>query len=61
MKLGRPLPKASYTQRPEVVTFKHKLFQGAGADGVQAGQEAEDDAAAKALASEQEKIVKQKR
>jgi F-type H+/Na+-transporting ATPase subunit alpha len=45
----------------EVTTFKHKLFQGTGADGIQAGQEAEDDAAARALASEQEQIVKQKR
>ena len=45
----------------EVTTFKHKLFQGTGADGIQAGEEAEDDAAAKAQESEQEQIVKQKR
>ena len=45
----------------EVTTFKHRGFQGAGADGVQAGDEAEDDAAAKALESEQEQIVKRKR
>jgi F-type H+-transporting ATPase subunit alpha len=45
----------------EVVTFKHKLFQGTGADGIQAGREDEDDAAEKALESEQEQIVKQKR
>ena len=45
----------------EVTTFKHRGFQGAGADGIQAGDEAEDDAAAKALESEQEQIVKRKR
>jgi F-type H+/Na+-transporting ATPase subunit alpha len=45
----------------EVTTFKHRGFQGGGADGVQAGDEAEDDAAAKALESEQEQIVKRKR
>ena len=45
----------------EVATFKHRGFQGAGADGIQAGDEAEDDAAAKALESEQEQIVKRKR
>jgi F-type H+/Na+-transporting ATPase subunit alpha len=45
----------------EVVTFKHKLFQGTGADGIQAGREDEDDAAERALESEQEQIVKQKR
>jgi F-type H+/Na+-transporting ATPase subunit alpha len=45
----------------EVTSFKHRLFQGTGADGVQAGHEAEDDAAAKAQESEQEQIVKQRR
>ena len=45
----------------EVTTFKHKLFQGTGADGIQAGDEAEDDAAATAQESEQEQIVKQRR
>ena len=45
----------------EVTTFKTKLFQGTGADGIQAGQEAEDDAAARAQESEQERIVKQRR
>ncbi len=45
----------------EVETFKGKLFEGKGADGIQAGNEAEDDAAARAQASEQEQIVKQKR
>jgi F-type H+-transporting ATPase subunit alpha len=45
----------------EIANFKAKLFQASGADGLQAGNEAEDEAAARALASEQEKIVKQKR
>ena len=45
----------------EIENFKAKLFQASGADGIQAGNEAEDEAAARALASEQEKIVKQKR
>lgn len=45
----------------EVETFTSKLFEGKGADGLQAGNEAEDDAAAKAQESEQEQIVKQKR
>jgi len=45
----------------EVTSFKHKLFQGTGADGIQAGSEDEDDAAARARASEQERIVTQKR
>jgi F-type H+-transporting ATPase subunit alpha len=45
----------------EIANFKAKLFQASGADGIQAGNEAEDEAAARALASEQEKIVKQKR
>ena len=45
----------------EIANFKAKLFQASGADGIQAGNEAEDEAGARALASEQEKIVKQKR
>ena len=45
----------------EIENFKAKLFQASGADGIQAGNEAEDEAAARALASEQEKIVKQRR
>ena len=45
----------------EVETFKGKLFEGGGADGPLAGNEAEDDAAAKAQESEQEQIVRQKR
>ncbi|HQZ10172.1 MAG TPA: F0F1 ATP synthase subunit alpha [Ornithinibacter sp.] len=45
----------------EIENFKAKLFQASGADGIQAGNEAEDEAAARAQASEQEKIVKQKR
>ena len=45
----------------EIANFKAKLFQASGADGIQAGNEAEDEAAARALASEQEKIVKQRR
>ena len=45
----------------EIANFKAKLFQASGADGVQAGNEAEDEAAARAQESEQEKIVKQKR
>ena len=53
--------RPSRPSRPRSPTFKHKRFQGSGADGVQAGDEAEDDAAAKAQESEQEQIVKQKR
>ena len=45
----------------EIDTFKHREFEGSGADVVPVGDEAEDDAAAKARESEQEKIVKQKR
>ncbi|HOB80857.1 MAG TPA: F0F1 ATP synthase subunit alpha [Ornithinibacter sp.] len=45
----------------EIANFKAKLFQASGADGVQAGNEAEDEAAARAQESEQEKIVKQRR
>jgi F-type H+-transporting ATPase subunit alpha len=45
----------------EIENFKAKLFQASGADGVQAGNEAEDEAAARAQESEQEKIVKQRR
>ena len=45
----------------EVGTFKTKLFEARGADGVQAGSEAEEDAAARAQESEQEQIVRQKR
>jgi len=45
----------------EIENFKAKLFQASGADGIQAGNEAEDEAAARAQESEQEKIVKQKR
>jgi F-type H+-transporting ATPase subunit alpha len=45
----------------EIENFKAKLFQASGADGIQAGNEAEDEAAARAQESEQEKIVKQRR
>ncbi len=45
----------------EIDTFKHREFEGSGAEVVPVGDEAEDDAAAKARESEQEKIVKQKR
>jgi len=45
----------------EIANFKAKLFQASGADGVQAGNEAVDEAAARAQESEQEKIVKQRR
>jgi F-type H+-transporting ATPase subunit alpha len=45
----------------EIANFKAKLFQASGADGIQAGNEAEDEAAARAQESEQEKIVKQRR
>ena len=45
----------------EVETFKAKLFEGSGAETVPVGDEAEDDAADKAMDSDQEQIVKQKR
>jgi len=45
----------------EVTTFKSKFWQGTGADGLVAGNEQEDDAAERAMESDQEQIVKQKR
>jgi len=45
----------------EIDSFKHRQFEGSGTEFMPVGDEAEEDAAARARESEQEKIVKQRR